>query len=143
MEIGFPILVRVEVDPGFFDGSKPLHVFHVKEDGSIIQIPDKDINWHTNEEDGRVTGIEFYTDSFSDFLLSDLEGLVVPTDIQTRYDKDTNIARGSKKSIRGTIIFVVVAVFVLIIAVAVVFILKKRKPNGLSDKIQEHKEFKK
>lgn len=96
----------------------------------------------SNEEDGRVNGIEFYTDSFSDFLLSDLEGLVVPTDIQTRYDKDTNIARGSKKSIRGTIIFVVVAVFVLIIAVAVVFVLKKRKPNGLSDKIQEHKEFK-
>ena len=142
IEIGFPILVSVEVNPDLFDGSKPMHVFHIKEDGSIVQIPDENIAYVTSEQDGKIGRIEFYTDSFSDFLLSDVEGLVVPTHIETTSEKDSYITDGTAESFDSTLIFVIVAAFVLIVAAAlVVFALKKRKTTDVIEEIPEPEAF--
>ncbi|MBO4468240.1 MAG: hypothetical protein J5766_02955 [Clostridia bacterium] len=137
IEIGFPILVSVEVNPDFFDGSKPMHIFHIKEDGSIFQIPDESINWQTRQEDDRIVRIEFFTESFSDFLLSDAEGLVVTTDIETSSDKGPTVTNDDTKTSDRTIIFIIVGVFVLTAAAATtVFVLKKRKKLYSIDEMQ-------
>lgn len=138
IEIGFPILVSVEVDPDMFDGSKPMHVFHIKEDGLVLQISDEDISCIKREEDGKISRIEFYTDSFSDFLLSDAEGLVAPTDIKTESAEDSYTAYGGTGSFNSAIIFVLIAVLVLIAAAVIVFFaLKKRRAVKSVDAMQD------
>ena len=131
IEIGFPVLVSVEVNPDFFDGSKQIHVFHIKEGGSIVQIPDEDITSVINKDGGTGLRIEFFTDSFSDFLLSDIEGLVVPADNETSNEDDSHVINDTSNWNQNAIIISVVVGIVLIATVALVFIiLKKRKTHN-------------
>ena len=124
-------MVSVEVDPNRFDGSKAIHVFHIKEDGSVAQIPDEDVTGIASEGDGRISRVEFYTDSFSDFLLSDAEDLVVPAVTAPEVVEDLSAVSKDSEESSGAIIIAVIAVVILIPAaiLAVVF-LKKRKKTG-------------
>lgn len=141
IDIGFPIMVSVEVDQDRFDGSKPIHVFHVKEDGSIVQIPDEDVNWLT-KEDGKVSRVEYYTDSFSDFLLTDTDGLAIPdaVDLVSSQESVETIGATTEKSGSPLKIIAIVIVVLIAIGALVFFILKNRKtPDALEEASEEVK----
>ncbi len=137
IEIGFPVQVSVEVDQDKFDGSKPLHVFHIKEDGSIVQIPDENVTWVTRE-DGKISRVEFYTDSFSDFLLTDTEGLIVPESADIAAPDEPVITPGAtEKSHSALKIVAIVIVALIAIGALVFFILKNKKTPDPIDDIPE------
>ena len=141
IDIGFPVQVSVEVDPGRFSGSKPLHVFHIAADGTITQIPDENVNWIT-KEDGSVSRVEYYTDTFSDFLVTDTEGLVIPEtgDIAVPNDDVTTIG-ATEKSGSPLKIVAIVIIALLVIAAIVFFVLKNKKaPAVVEDAAEEIKD---
>jgi len=137
IEIGFPVQVSVEVGEDTFDGSKPIHVFHIKEDGSIIQIPDENVTWIARD-DGKISRVEFYTDSFSDFLLSDAEGLVAPETLDIETPDEPVITPGAtEKSHSALKIVTIVIVALIAIGALVFFILKNRKTPDPIDEIKD------
>ncbi|MBQ2092007.1 MAG: hypothetical protein II473_02335, partial [Clostridia bacterium] len=135
IEIGFPVQVSVEVEPGRFDGSKPLHVFHIAADGTITQIPDEKVNWIT-KEDGSVGRVEFYTDTFSDFLITDTEGLAIPENVDTP-DEPVITPGATEKSHSALKIVAIVVVVLIAIGALVFFILKNRKTPDPIDEIKD------
>lgn len=137
IEIGFPVQVSVEVEPGRFDGSKPLHVFHIAADGTITQIPDENVNWIT-KEDGSVGRVEFYTDTFSDFLITDTEGLVIPKTADIAGPDEPVITPGATEKSNSAIkIIAIVAVVLIAIGALVFFLVKNRKTPDPIDEIKD------
>lgn len=122
IDIGFSIQVSIEVDHNYF-GGKPVHVFHVAKDGTISRIKDKDVSYITNEK-GEATRVEFFTDSFSDFLITDTPELLLPSEAATKTTLANEPEEDNADSFKH-ILFI--SGGVAIIAILCLFLFQKKK----------------
>ena len=102
-----------------------------------MQIPDENVTWIARD-DGKISRVEFLTDSFSDFLLSDTEGLVAPETLDIETPDEPVITPGATEKSHSAIkIIAIVIVALIAIGALVFFILKNRKTPDPIDEIKD------
>ncbi len=120
LDIGFPVKVRFKIDKGVLDGGADIHVYHVTESGKIEYIGQAcDIG--TYEEDGSIEYMSFYTKSFCTFFTA-----------KTELNLDITEPIPEQNVPNYAVIFIIVGVvlvFILIAAVTVIAIRKKKNKD--------------
>lgn len=134
-EIGFPVLVSVNIKEGELNGGTEIYVYHIADSGTIENLGKADVITYN---DGSVKQIAFYTSSFSTFFTASKE-LELETDTDSKEpvitvgekpsDAEGTNARNNASSVNYSFVIILVSVLVVgcLSMVMFLYVYKRKK----------------
>lgn len=120
ISIDFPVKVSINVDPNIFIEEDVIIGYHILEDGTVESLGEI----QKYADNGKVTRIEFNTNSFSDFFLT-TERLNLNIEEEEQEEKQEEKIENNQVQQTINWAYIVYAVILIIVIIVIIIVIKK------------------